>query len=384
MIYFDHSATTQPSRAAAEAAARAISECWGNPSSTHRAGMSARALLDQSRTAVALSLGVRRPEEGRIIFTSCGTEADQLAIFGAVYAKKRRPGDKILTTDSEHPAVEEAMKRLETEGFTVCRIPTKGGALDFDFIRANAEGVILASLMLVNNEHGALYDVRRAFAEIRAASPAAVTHTDAVQAMGKTDFTPAKLGADMLSVSAHKIGALKGTGALFVSADTLRAKKLIPIQPGGGQEDGMRSGTENLPGIAAFGAAAAEMKSHLRENIAAVTALRNQITETLTAAVPDIRVNAPAAGVPHVLSLSVPGVRSEVMLNHLSARDICISAGSACSARAHHRSGAMLAFGITEKDADCTVRVSISHTNTSAEAAALCEGIIEGAARLRK
>lgn len=390
MIYFDNSATTAPLPEVIAAVNAAMTTAWANPSSTHAAGLSARALLDSARKNVARALGVRRDTEGHVLFTSSGTEADNLAIFGAVYAKKRpdRGGDvrrgRILSTDSEHPAVEMALQRLESDGFSVCRIPTRGGALDMDYIRAHADGVILATIMMVNNESGALYDVRSAFSAVRAASPEAVTHTDAVQAFGKVKFTPATLGADMISVSGHKIGATKGVGALYVSAEILRAKRLIPMLPGGGQEGGLRSGTENMPGIAGFGEAARLAVERFAENAAAVSAVRARIAEGICAAIPDARVNQAESRIPHIMSITVPGVKSEVMLNHLSAHGICVSAGSACSARARHISRAMTAFGLSEAEADSTIRVSISPANTVAEADELLAALAEGGARLRR
>ncbi len=388
MIYMDNSATTAPLPEVACAVSRAMSDAWANPSSTHAAGLAARTLLEESRRQVSLAMGVRRETEGRIFFTSSGTEADNLAIIGSVHAKSRpvKNGSrgKILSTDSEHPAVDMALARLEADGFTVCRIPTRGGVLDLDVLAENAEGAILATLMLVNNESGALYDVKRAFSLIRAVSPDCVTHVDAVQGLGKVKFSPSSLGADMISVSAHKIGGLKGAGALYVSADILKKKQLIPTMPGGGQESGMRSGTENMPGIAGFGEAARLARERFDENLTAVTEVRQAILAGLRDAVPDARLNEPAVHIPHILSLTVPGVKSEVMLNHLSAKGICVSAGSACSARARNISRAMTAFGLTPAEADNTIRVSLCPGNTVEEAAALLSALEEGGKRLRR
>lgn len=387
-IYFDNSATTAPLPSVVDEMERALRNEWANPSSVHGAGIGARALCEEGRRRVARALGVRREAEGRLIFTSCGTEADNLAIVGSVYAKRRPEKDgtrgKILSTDSEHPAVEQALRRLEADGFTVCRVPTRGGALDLDYVAANAAGVILATMMLVNNESGALYDVRRAFSLIRAQSPDAVTHTDAVQAFGKVRFTPLQLGADMVTVSGHKIGGPKGIGALYVSASLLRARRLIPMLPGGGQEGGMRSGTENVPGIAGFGEAARLAAENLDVNAAAAGTVRAALLDGLRDLAPEVCVNVPAAGIANIVSLRIPGVRSEVMLNHLSSQGICVSAGSACSARAHSVSRAMLAFGLSEREADETIRVSIGPANTTAEAAVLAAAIADGARRLAK
>lgn len=388
MIYFDNAATTKPLPETVEAVSRCLSETWANPSSVHAAGIAARTSLDDSRRAVMNALGVRRTTDGRILFTSGGTEADHLAILGSVYAKRRpeRGGSrgKILTTDSEHPAVEEPLKRLEEEGFTVIRIATNGGRLDLDAVRMHSTDVILATFMLVNNESGALYDVPAAFRMIRAASPDAVLHTDAVQAFGKTKFTAASIGADLITVSGHKIGGPKGIGALYVAAPIFKAKKLIPTVPGGGQEDGFRGGTENMPGIAGFGAACRRMQEHFTDNETAVTLVRAAILSGIAPLGDAVRVNEPARGVPHILSLTVHGIRSEVMLNHLSSRGICVSAGSACSARARNISRAMQSFGLTAEEADSTIRISLAPTNTPEEADAFCAALTEGIARLKK
>jgi cysteine desulfurase len=382
MIYFDNSATTAPHPSVIEKMTAVLSEdLWGNPSSTHGLGIRARAILEENRRLVAHALGIRRESEGRVIFTSSGTEADQLAIFGSVYAKRRvdKNGSrgKILTTDSEHPAVEECMKRLEADGFTVCRAPTRGGMLDMNYIRENAPGAILASFMLVNNESGALYDVKTAFATVRALSPDCVTHTDAVQGFGKVRFTPAQLGADMVTVSAHKIGGPKGIGALAVAAPIFKARRLIPITPGGGQEDGFRGGTENMPGIAGFGEACRLSAEQFAENAAAVKAVREAILGGLAPYGDALRVNTPVRGIDHVISLTVFGIRSETLLNYFSEKGFCISAGSACSARSRNISRAMTAFGLTDKEADATVRVSLSPSNTVEEAKAFTDAMAD-------
>lgn len=388
MIYFDNAATTAPLPEVIDEMTRCLRENWGNPSSVHSAGVAARASLEESRRAVMLALGVRRETEGRILFTSGGTEADFLAITGSVYAKRRveKNGSrgKILTTDSEHPAVEEPLKRLEADGFTVVRIPTRGGVLDMDVLRDNAEGVILATFMRVNNEHGALYDLAPAFRYIRAASPDAVLHTDAVQGFGKVRCSPAALGADLITLSSHKIGGPKGVGALYVSAPILKAKKLIAMVPGGGQENGFRGGTENMPGIVGFGTACRLASQRMEENAATVTAVRERILSGIAPLGDAVRLNVPENHIPNTLSLTVFGIRSEVMLNHLNAAGICVSAGSACSARSRHISRAMQAFGLTEAEADSTIRVSLSAQNTPEEADCFCDALRVGVLRLKK
>lgn len=388
MIYFDNAATTKPCAEAIAAMTDALTERWANPSSVHAAGNTANALLTEARRTVLKSLGIRRETEGRILFTGSGTEADNLALLGTVYAKNRPVrGDnrgRILITEGEHAAIENTAARLEADGFEICRIPTKGGELDFDYIEAHAQGVILISVMLVNNETGALYDVKRAFDTVRRYSPDAVTHTDAVQGFMKIRFTPASLGADLVSISGHKIGGPKGIGALYVSEPIVRAKKLIPTVTGGGQEGGYRSGTENVPGIAGFAAACRTCADSFADRCTAIASLRARLLEKL-AEIPEIRVNIPKASADHILSVTMPGIRSETVLNDLSAKGICISAGSACSAHsAKKTSRALTAFGLSPEEADTTVRVSLSHENTEEEIDTLAAALTDAAARLAR
>ncbi len=387
-IYFDNAATTKPCAEAVAAMTDALTVRWANPSSVHGAGNEANALLTEARRTVAKALGIRRETEGRLLFTGSGTEADNLALIGTVYAKSRpmrtASRGRILITEGEHAAIEATAARLEADGFEICRIPTVGGALDYGFIEAHAEGVILISTMLVNNETGALYDVKRAFDTVRRISPEAITHTDAVQGFLKIRFTPAALGADLVSISAHKIGGPKGVGALFVREEILKAKKLIPTVTGGGQESGYRSGTENVPGIAGFAAACRVCMQSFAERAAHVAALRAHLLQNL-AAIPAVRVNLPAAAADHIISLTVDGIRSETVLNDLSEKGICISAGSACSANAAKKtSRALAAFGLNADQADSTVRVSLSHENTAEEIDALTAALADAAARLAR
>lgn len=388
MIYFDNAATTKPCAEAIAAMTDALSERWANPSSVHGAGNTAHALLGEARRTVLRSLGVRRETEGSVFFTGSGTEADNLALLGTVYAKTRsvRAGSRgrVLISEGEHAAVEQTAVRLEKDGFEICRIPTRGGKIDFDYVQAHAEGAILVSVMLVNNETGALYDVRRVFDTVRRISPDAVTHTDAVQGFMKVRFTPASLGADLVSISGHKIGGPKGIGALYAAEPILRAKKLIPTVTGGGQENGYRSGTENMPGIAGFAAACRAASETFADRCAAVASLRARLLSGL-AAVPEVRVNMPASAADHIVSVTMPGIRSETVLNDLSAKGICISAGSACSAHAQKKaSRALIAFGLTPDEADTTVRVSLSHENTAEEIDTLTAALADAAARLAR
>lgn len=381
-IYLDNSATTPLSDTVRETLLRAM-DCYGNPSSLHRLGQSAEALKEEARAHILRALGLRpRSTDGTLFFTSSGTEATSLALFGTAYAKERRSADTILTTDSEHPSVARAMDRLEQDGFRIVRIPTKQGILDVDALEAAlSQPILLASFMLVNNETGAIYNVSDAFRRIKARYPQALTHCDAVQAFMKLPFTPSSLGADLITLSGHKIHAPKGVGALYVASHVLKAKKLVPFLVGGGQENGMRSGTENILGIAAMGAAAKEMHEHRTENREAVTSLRAYADERL-APLP-IRINRPAGGyLPHIIHLTLPDIKSETMLHALSADGIFVSSGSACSSHSKTPSGALLAFGLSPEEADCSLRISLSHYNTREEIDALVASLEVNLSRL--
>ncbi len=386
-IYFDNAATTRPIPQAVAAAEDALTVHWGNPSSIHGVGNEAHVLLEDCRRTLKRALGVKRGE-GEVFFVGSGTEADATAILGAVYAKNRpeKGGSrgKILLSDGEHAAVDNAAALLEADGFTVLRVPTRRGALDIDFIKENAEGVVLSSFMLVNNETGARYDVAAAIAAVKEGSPSAVCHVDAVQAFMKFPVHPALLGADLLSVSAHKIGGLKGTGALYVSEAILKAKKIRPLIPGGGQEFGMRSGTENLPGITAFAAACEVGLAEMDARGAVVSELRRYLLAGIEA-IPGVRVNVPETPTTEILSLTLPDIRSQTLVTFLAQKGICISAGSACDANSCKIGNRVLsAFGLTLKEAVCTVRVSLSHENTKEDADALLSALAEGVSTLQR
>lgn len=383
-VYLDNAATTRPSEASVEAARRSMREQWGNPSTVYALGTAADRALGADRETVRAAFGAGSGD-GRVIFTASGTEADNTAIFGAVTAKRRRAGARVLTTDSEHPAVARAMDRLEEMGLEVVRIPTAGGAIDMDALAAAAnERVIFASFMTVNNETGALYDVAGAVRTVRSAAPKVIVHTDAVQAFLKCDISPRRSGVDMISVSAHKVHAPRGAGALWVRETVIRSKNLVPYIVGGGQEDSMRSGTQNTAGIAAFAAAVAEASAD-RENLRRrVSELHDYACVQIASLLPEVRINRPAAALPGILSLTLPDIRSETALNFLSARDIYVSAGSACSARSGKASGVLRAFGLSEQEADCTVRVSFDHTNSRSDIDLLCAALAQGVATLQR
>ena len=377
MIYLDNSATTEISLSAKEKMIETM-EVYGNPSSTHRAGIEAHRLLDEARENVGAALGVGRINPENLIFTGSGSEANNTAILGSVYAKEKRRANRIITTDSEHPSVENVMKKLEKEGFEVIRISTKGGRVDEgEFLSAVDEKTLLVSMMLVNNETGAVYDIKKLFAAAKRRNPDIVTHCDAVQGFMKVPFTPKALSADLVSISAHKIHGPKGVGALYVSPEIIKAKKMVPLIIGGGQENGYRSGTENIIGIAGFGAAAKESRENFASNAQKIVSLRDYCEKAVLRA--GARPNIPeGARAPHVLSVTLPNIKSETMLNFLSGEGICISAGSACSAHSKKMSSTLLSFGLTPHEADCTVRVSFSEYNTEGDVDAFCRVLQEG------
>ena len=381
IIYLDNSATT-PLCSEAIAAMQEAMGVFGNPSSLHGVGQEAHTLLTRARGHVATALGIKSPKPGELIFTSSGTEASALAIYGSVYAKPRRFANRVITTDCEHPSVEEAMKKLEADGIEVVRIPTKNGVLDVGAaIDALNTPTLLVSMMMVNNETGACFDVARVFAAAKQKDSRTVTHCDAVQGFLKVPFTPASIHADLVTVSAHKIHGPKGVGALYIHPDIIKTKRITAFLTGGGQESGLRSGTENVIGIAGFGAAAQAGYATRMADFAKMTALRNRLEGKLRDM--GVQMNIPQGNrAPHILNLTLPSIKSQTMLNYLSAQGICISSGSACSSHSVKISPSLAAFGLSAHEADCSLRVSLSAQNDEDEVDTLCEALGKGIANL--
>lgn len=368
MIYFDNAATTRVSDTAAQAALTAMTELYANPSSAHAFGFEAEKALRAARAAVLAALGFT-PSEGSLVFTGSGSEADNLALRGAAHALARR-GRHIVLSDSEHPAVENTAKDLEKEGFTVSRISTESGKLDLDEARAVlTPDTILVSCMAVNNETGAIYNIASLASLAKALCPNALFHTDAVQAFTKIPAGVWKK-ADLVSVSAHKIHAPKGVGALFVR----KGVRLVPCITGGGQENGLRSGTEAMPGICAMAAATKQATADFAALDAQVKSI-NAYLRTRLSTLDGVCINTEPDGfLPHILSIAVPGLRSEILLRFLSERGIYVSAGSACSAK-HADNRVLSAFGLPDKIADSTLRLSFSADNTTAECDAFVKAL---------
>ena len=378
VIYLDNSATTEMC-AEAKAAVTDAMERYGNPSSLHGVGVEARRAVEKAREQVGLALGLRPGSPaGQVLFTSGGTEANNTAIMGSVYAKSRRISDRIVTTDCEHPSVARVMDRLEADGFQVIRIATRGGVLDMEQARdALSKPAQLVSMMLVNNETGALFDVARVFTMAKAVCPQTVTHCDAVQGFLKVPFTPAALKADLVSVSSHKVHGPMGMGALYVSSETVKTRSLVPYLNGGGQEKGFRSGTENVMGICGFGAAVSTNRERMPEHTAHMEKLRSYTVERVRDL--GIQVNLPMGKIaPHIVNVTLSDIKSETMLHHLWGRGICVSSGSACSSHAKAPSSALLAFGLSAAEADCSLRISLCATNTEAQIDTLCDGLLDG------
>jgi len=380
-VYLDNSATTPLSDAAKEAIREAM-EIYGNPSSLHAQGLAAENTVTKARRQIAAALGVRNLAPGQLIFTACGTEANNTAILGTAYAKARREATRIVTTDSEHPSVENALQKLEKDGFEIVRVSTRNGVLDQEAaMAALGEKTLLVTMMMVNNETGARYDIEPIFREAKRRNPNTITHCDAVQGFLKCRFTAQSLGADLISISGHKIHAPKGVGALYIDPALIKAKKIVPYLIGGGQESGLRSGTENTIGIAAFGAAAEDGFRHLDEHLAHMSELRGYAIDRMREA--GFVLNLPAGEcAPHIVNLQLPAIKSETMLHFLSNLGICVSSGSACSSHAKHTSPSLAAFGLTPSQADSSLRVSLSPYNTREEIDALLEALSRGALTL--
>lgn len=372
-VYLDNCATTMVCEEAALCAMRAMTENYGNPSSLHTMGIAAEQTVRSAREQIATGLRCA-PDE--IYFTSGGTESNNLAVFGAVQALRRR-GKRIVTTMIEHPSVARAIDSLEKEGFEVVRLqPADNGAVaEHDLAEAVTPDTILVSLMLVNNETGAVQPVGAARRAVKAAGAPALIHCDAVQAYARLPFTPAKLGVDLLSISAHKIHAPKGVGALYVS----KSARIRPGTYGGGQEKGLRPGTEPVPGIAAFGEAARLAFARQAEYTGHMAALRADCAAMLQE-LPFVTINSPVDGAPHILNISVAGVRSETMLHYLASQGIYVSSGSACSKG--KKSSVLAAMHLPDDRIDSALRISFSRYNTKDDVETLARAIEEGAQRL--
>ena len=373
-IYLDNSATTRVCEKSAEKVLELMTQCYGNPSSLHKKGLEAQREVAHARQAVAVSLGAQ-PRE--IIFTSGGTEANNLAVLGGAAAGRRR-GKRIVTTAIEHPSVLEPMRQLEKEGFEVVFLtPDADGRVPEEAVlKAVTSDTILISVMAVNNELGSIQPIEVLKKAVKRVGAPALVHVDGVQAYGKLPLRPEKLGIDLLTVSGHKIHGPKGVGALYVSKNA----RILPRTFGGGQERELRPGTEAAPLIAGLGAAVEELPDW-RQAYSRMEKLRDYTLQKLSG-LEGVEVNSPVGGLPYLLNFSALGIRSETMLHFLAQRGIYVSSGSACAKG--KQSHVLKAAGLPDSRISSAIRVSFSRENTERDADALAEGVREGLACLAR
>ena len=366
MIYLDNSATTKPCAEAITAMNQALTDNWANPSALYQFGIDAAKDLRSARAKVATALGA---EPDRVFFTSGGTEADNWALMGTAkrFGKKNK---HIITTAIEHHAVLNTAKELEASGFEVTYLqPEKDGTITLDALRAALrKDTFLVSVMMVNNEVGSVMPIAQMTKLTHRICPDAIFHTDAVQGFMKVPFQAKTLGADLISISSHKVHGPKGVGALYISP---RLKSFPPLLYGGGQESGFRSGTEGTPAIMGFAAACAAVKGTFNLDIAEEKRLLDTLVEQIDG-IDGVCING-CHQAPHVLSLSIPGIPTQNIINILQDAGICVSAGSACAKG--HRSHTLTAMGLSPEVMDSSFRVSISRKTTQADLEALVQVI---------
>ena len=361
-VYFDNSATTRCYDSVKDIVVKAMTEDFGNPSAMHLKGVEAEKYIKSSAESLARLLKVQEKE---ILFTSGGTESDNLALIGATLANKRS-GNHIITTSVEHPAVSQPALFLQEQGFEVTYLPVDSrGVVKMDALKAVLrEDTILVSVMYVNNEVGAVEPIEEISRIIKAKNPSVIFHVDAIQAYGKYVIRPKKQGIDLLSVSGHKIHGPKGVGFLYIRSGV----KIKPLIYGGGQQNNLRSGTENVPGAAGLGVAAKEMYTDHEEKIRRLTELKDYMIDRL-GEIEGTLVNSKKGteSAPQIVSVSFEGVRSEVLLHALEDKEIYVSSGSACSSHHPGISGTLKGIGLAQKYLDATIRISFGIFNTKEE-----------------
>jgi len=367
MAYFDNAATTQPSAAALDSFLHCATITFANPSSQHHAGKAAKAALEQARQEVAASIGANADE---IVFTSGGTEADNLAIQGVCAAQPDQP--KIIISAVEHPAVYKACRMLKRNGRKLAKVPVGlDGSIDEEFLAATVDAsTALVSFMAVNNETGAILPIRQIVDIVHRKNPHTLIHTDAVQALGKLPLDVQDLGVDLMSLSAHKVHGLKGAGALYIKGGAKRDKNggtpIFPVQFGGGQEAGLRSGTEAVALAAAFGRAALDSVARLGVEREHASRLKQRLLAGLEQTA-GVIVNSTAGGVPEIVNFSVPKQNPDDLLAALSDAGYYISRGAACKSNHTHGPSMLMMFGLPAEIADAALRVSFASENTLTE-----------------
>lgn len=371
-IYLDNSATTKPCSEAVEKMMYALNNVYGNPSSLHKIGFDAEKEINAARKLIAKQLGA---DQSEIIFTSGGTEANNMAVFGTAFAK-RKTGNKIVTTAVEHSSVYESCKQLESEGFEVVFLEpqTDGNITSQQLIEAIDNKTILVSVMMINNETGAKMPVDCIKKIIKKNNSPALFHCDAVQAFGKINVRPEKIGADLLTVSAHKIHGPKGVGALYIKKGTY----IKPLLYGGEQQRKIRPGTESVPLICGFGAAV-DCIGDMSGNMQKMSELHDYAVQRFSE-IENITINSPDDGLPYILNISAVGVRSETMLHFLESKGIYISSGSACAKG--KKSHVLTAMGLEVARIDSALRISFSKYSDKSEVDALVDAIQMGLSTL--
>lgn len=371
--YLDNSATTKPCERAKKRLNEALDVLWGNPSSLHEKGLEAQLLLEEARTKTAKKLSAK---ESEIYFTSGGTESNNIAVFGAAHTGKRK-GKKVVVSSVEHPSVSRAFDELEKEGFEVVRLPVDrfGVVSPSSIFSAVDEETVLVSLMAVNNELGSIEPIGEVSKIIKEKNSPAIFHVDAVQAFGKIPLNVKKLGVDLMSVSGHKIHAVKGVGALFVR-DGVR---LSPHVFGGGQEKNLRPGTEPMPAVAAFLGAVEELDE--KKSLPVVTALRDEFVSKLRT-LDGLVVNSADDALPYIVNVSLLHLPSEAVLNFLSSKGVFVSSGSACAKG--HQSPVLTAAGLEKTRVESSLRISLSRFSTKEELDFCFEKIGEALGTIRK
>ncbi len=362
-IYFDNSATTRVSDRVMRIVEKTMREDYGNPSAKHRMGVNAERYVRDAAEKIAKTLKVSAKE---ILFTSGGTESDNLALIGCALARERR-GKHLITSAIEHPAVYEPLTFLESLGFEITVLPVDGrGHISVEALKAAIRpDTTVVSVMYVNNEMGGTEPVEEIARAVHETNPDTYFHVDAIQAYGKYRILPKRMGIDLMSVSGHKLHGPKGVGFLYIDSRV----RIRPILFGGGQQGGLRSGTINVPGIAGLGEAAAEAYEDFDGKIAHITAVKDHLIDGLLK-LPGVTVNSEkgAGSAPHIVSISAEGVKSEVLLHALEDRGIYVSSGSACSSHHPGISGTLKGIGLPDALLDSTIRVSLCGTNTEEEA----------------
>lgn len=377
--YFDNSATTKCYEKVKEIVCKTMTEDFGNPSAMHKKGVEAERYLKETSSVIARLMKVSEKE---ILFTSGGTESNNLALIGGAMANKRS-GNHIITTEVEHPAVGQPVAFLEEQGFEVTVLPVDHcGVVKIQALEeALRPDTILVSTMFVNNEVGSVMPVEKIAKIVHEKSPKALYHVDAIQAFGKYRIYPKKIGIDLLSVSGHKIHGPKGVGFLYISEKA----KIKPQILGGGQQNGMRSGTDNVPGIAGLGAAVEGIYKDFEKNVEHMYQLKERMAEGLST-IENVKINGMPLreGAPQILSVSFMGIRSEVLLHTLEEREIYVSAGSACSSHKRKASGTLTAMGLSAEQKESTVRISFCEENTFEEVDYCLEVLREVVPMLRR